>query len=217
MSHISLPSSSSLDSDQIHFLLSHVQTQAKSLSSFLEPMLEFVPEKRATAEQMLQHPWLKGEKVPEKSTDVADAGRRAEPDQPNYPPPPPLRDSTRYERREDRDVRGDEARRDAGSWQDQGEGDRYQSKRYRTRSRSADGGSRRRSPGRREREEAGASRNVERRMEVDEDRRRDGRARGGDASGGESGGLKKKGRFSRSPGGDGSSWARGDRGGYYRR
>ena len=32
--------------------------QAQSLTSFLLPMLEYVPEKRATAAEMLHHPWL---------------------------------------------------------------------------------------------------------------------------------------------------------------
>jgi len=33
---------------------------AIDLTSFLEPMLHVVPEKRATAERMLKHPWLEG-------------------------------------------------------------------------------------------------------------------------------------------------------------
>jgi serine/threonine-protein kinase SRPK3 len=33
-------------------------TQATALASFLTPMLEFVPEQRATAAEMLSHPWL---------------------------------------------------------------------------------------------------------------------------------------------------------------
>ena len=32
---------------------------AKEFSDFLEPMLDYVPENRATAKQCLQHPWLK--------------------------------------------------------------------------------------------------------------------------------------------------------------
>ena len=35
--------------------------QARSFADFLMPMLNFVPSKRATAGQMLQHPWLRGE------------------------------------------------------------------------------------------------------------------------------------------------------------
>lgn len=35
--------------------------QASGLRDFLEPMLNFVPGRRATAAQMLQHPWLRGE------------------------------------------------------------------------------------------------------------------------------------------------------------
>lgn len=38
--------------------VSCVCLQAKSLADFLLPMLEYVPIKRATAEQMLRHPWL---------------------------------------------------------------------------------------------------------------------------------------------------------------
>lgn len=34
--------------------------QAQGLSSFLLPMLEYAPDKRATAEVMLKHPWLQG-------------------------------------------------------------------------------------------------------------------------------------------------------------
>eukprot|EP00887_Chlorella_sp_A99_P000093 scaffold16.g93.t1 len=35
--------------------------EAHGLRDFLEPMLNFVPGRRATAAQMLQHPWLRGE------------------------------------------------------------------------------------------------------------------------------------------------------------
>ena len=34
------------------------EEEAESLSEFLTPMLGWYPEKRATAQQMLQHPWL---------------------------------------------------------------------------------------------------------------------------------------------------------------
>ena len=34
---------------------------AEELAAFLTPMLDYVPEKRATAKQCLQHPWLKQE------------------------------------------------------------------------------------------------------------------------------------------------------------
>lgn len=37
------------------------EAEAKGLASFLEPMLDFVPEKRAQASAMLSHPWLRGE------------------------------------------------------------------------------------------------------------------------------------------------------------
>ena len=33
---------------------------AEDMAAFLSPMLDFVPERRATAAQMLQHPWLQG-------------------------------------------------------------------------------------------------------------------------------------------------------------
>ncbi|KAL3141169.1 hypothetical protein ABBQ38_003513 [Trebouxia sp. C0009 RCD-2024] len=36
------------------------EDEAQGLSSFLLPMLEYSPEKRATAADMLQHPWLQG-------------------------------------------------------------------------------------------------------------------------------------------------------------
>ncbi|GAX78942.1 hypothetical protein CEUSTIGMA_g6382.t1 [Chlamydomonas eustigma] len=38
--------------------------EARSLASFLKPMLEYSPERRATAAQMLEHPWLRGELQP---------------------------------------------------------------------------------------------------------------------------------------------------------
>jgi serine/threonine-protein kinase SRPK3 len=34
------------------------EEEAEALSDFLVPMLEWYPEKRATAQQMLKHPWL---------------------------------------------------------------------------------------------------------------------------------------------------------------
>jgi serine/threonine-protein kinase SRPK3 len=34
------------------------ERDAREMSEFLEPLLEFVPEKRATARQALMHPWL---------------------------------------------------------------------------------------------------------------------------------------------------------------
>ena len=34
--------------------------QAQGFSSFLLPMLEYAPDKRATAADMLRHPWLQG-------------------------------------------------------------------------------------------------------------------------------------------------------------
>jgi serine/threonine protein kinase len=35
--------------------------QAQGLADFLLPMLEPSPDKRATAQRMLEHPWLRGE------------------------------------------------------------------------------------------------------------------------------------------------------------
>lgn len=35
-----------------------IEAEAKALTEFLKPMLSWYPEKRATAEQMLAHPWL---------------------------------------------------------------------------------------------------------------------------------------------------------------
>jgi serine/threonine protein kinase len=34
--------------------------QARALTDFLLPMLEYVPSRRATAAEMLAHPWLRG-------------------------------------------------------------------------------------------------------------------------------------------------------------
>jgi serine/threonine-protein kinase SRPK3 len=36
------------------------EDEAKNLESFLQPMLHLHPEKRATAEEMLHHEWLRG-------------------------------------------------------------------------------------------------------------------------------------------------------------
>jgi len=51
-----------LESWPLHDVLSEkyamTMTEAKELSSFLEPMLNLEPNSRATAQQMLQHPWL---------------------------------------------------------------------------------------------------------------------------------------------------------------
>ena len=35
-----------------------IESEAESLADFLLPMLEWYPEKRATAKEMLEHPWL---------------------------------------------------------------------------------------------------------------------------------------------------------------
>ena len=39
--------------------------EAKALADFLEPMLEYNPERRATAEECLRHPWLMEEEEEE--------------------------------------------------------------------------------------------------------------------------------------------------------
>ncbi len=46
------------------------EEEAEELASFLQPMLEYDPEVRATAEECLKHRWLqpKGEKGKEKQT-----------------------------------------------------------------------------------------------------------------------------------------------------
>eukprot|EP00955_Chlamydomonas_euryale_P016231 173395-Chlamydomonas_euryale.AAC.1 len=44
------------------------------LSEFLKPMLEFSPERRATAAEMLQHPWLCADAPPGGA--AAQPGRR---------------------------------------------------------------------------------------------------------------------------------------------
>lgn len=36
------------------------EKEARAFEDFMMPMLHCVPEKRATAQQMLEHPWLKG-------------------------------------------------------------------------------------------------------------------------------------------------------------
>ncbi|KAK9852127.1 hypothetical protein WJX84_008536 [Apatococcus fuscideae] len=52
------------------------EAEAVALSSFLLPMLEYVPEQRATAAQMQQHPWLTG-KLPSLSSQAGDRHRSA--------------------------------------------------------------------------------------------------------------------------------------------
>ncbi len=53
--------------------------QAQGLTSFLLPMLTYNPDERATAAQMLQHPWLRGElpRPPSRGREAADDERRA--------------------------------------------------------------------------------------------------------------------------------------------
>eukprot|EP00931_Biecheleriopsis_adriatica_P086052 TRINITY_DN60789_c0_g1_i1.p1 TRINITY_DN60789_c0_g1~~TRINITY_DN60789_c0_g1_i1.p1 ORF type:complete len:601 (-),score=135.47 TRINITY_DN60789_c0_g1_i1:109-1911(-) len=53
--------------------------EAKNLSSFLQPMLRLNPEERATAQELLQHPWLRGLPCPEVTEEMARLG----------PEPPP--------------------------------------------------------------------------------------------------------------------------------
>merc|ERR1711920_76593 len=48
--------------------------EAKNLASFLLPMLRQQPEERSTAQQLLQHPWLRGLPSPEVSEMVARLG-----------------------------------------------------------------------------------------------------------------------------------------------
>ena len=116
--------------------------QALSLASFLKPMLEFSPERRATAQQMLQHPWLKGETAGTSATTKQDGDeeeRRGSGGRAAYPPPPPVEARARYTEQED-----------AGKGRE-----RYSKvNHHRSRSRSGDDGSRKRSPGRSEREQA---------------------------------------------------------------
>jgi len=40
------------------------EKEAKALQDFMMPMLCCLPEKRATAKEMLEHPWLKGPTQP---------------------------------------------------------------------------------------------------------------------------------------------------------
>lgn len=57
--------------------------EAKGMASFLIPMLQLAPEERASAQSLLQHPWLKGQPCAE----VADAAAARIAPQP--PPPAP--------------------------------------------------------------------------------------------------------------------------------
>ncbi|EFN54568.1 hypothetical protein CHLNCDRAFT_58196 [Chlorella variabilis] len=50
--------------------------EARSFADFLMPMLNFVPSKRATAGQMLQHPWLRGESAPTRTGGGGGGGGR---------------------------------------------------------------------------------------------------------------------------------------------
>lgn len=51
--------------------------QAQLLTDFLLPMLEYVPEQRATAREMLEHPWL--QISPRSRAAASSAGRSKEP------------------------------------------------------------------------------------------------------------------------------------------
>ena len=51
------------------------RAQAEALRDFLEPMLHFDPAQRATAAEMLRHPWLAG---PPAAAAGAGAGARGE-------------------------------------------------------------------------------------------------------------------------------------------
>lgn len=47
-----------------HDVLIYFVSQAEALTEFLLPMLEYVPAQRATAAEMLAHPWLQGAAQP---------------------------------------------------------------------------------------------------------------------------------------------------------
>ncbi|GLI61516.1 hypothetical protein VaNZ11_003896 [Volvox africanus] len=47
------------------------EDEAVGMASFMLPMLRFVPEERATAVEMLNHPWLRGELPPQAQLDTA--------------------------------------------------------------------------------------------------------------------------------------------------
>lgn len=55
-------------------LLTTPYLQARAFADFLMPMLNFLPSKRATAGQMLQHPWLRGEPAAPAPASAAGAG-----------------------------------------------------------------------------------------------------------------------------------------------
>lgn len=65
--------------------------EAKNLASFLLPMLRLMPEERATAQQLLDHPWLRGLPCPELMEAVAQVG-------PPHPLPLPAEVSGRIAR-----------------------------------------------------------------------------------------------------------------------
>ena len=54
------------------------QKDAQELSDFLTPMLNYVPEKRATAAQCLKHPWLQQESNSEEEKDEQKSGKEEE-------------------------------------------------------------------------------------------------------------------------------------------
>ncbi|KAG2502244.1 hypothetical protein HYH03_000730 [Edaphochlamys debaryana] len=51
------------------------EEEAAGLTSFMLPMLRFVPEDRATAAEMLNHPWLRGEAAPQAQAEADTAAR----------------------------------------------------------------------------------------------------------------------------------------------
>ena len=55
----------------------YASLQARSFADFLLPMLNFVPGKRATAGQMLKHPWLRGEAATASGAAAGVAARKA--------------------------------------------------------------------------------------------------------------------------------------------
>ncbi|KAG2439651.1 hypothetical protein HXX76_005001 [Chlamydomonas incerta] len=53
------------------------EEEAAGLASFMYPMLRFVPEERATAAEMLNHPWLRGERSPPQADTDARPDKRS--------------------------------------------------------------------------------------------------------------------------------------------
>eukprot|EP00933_Yihiella_yeosuensis_P019794 TRINITY_DN15992_c0_g1_i1.p1 TRINITY_DN15992_c0_g1~~TRINITY_DN15992_c0_g1_i1.p1 ORF type:complete len:619 (+),score=147.52 TRINITY_DN15992_c0_g1_i1:139-1995(+) len=60
----------------------HHPAEAKNLASFLMPMLSLSPEDRASAQRLLEHPWLRGLPSPELEEAVARIGPQPSPEMP---------------------------------------------------------------------------------------------------------------------------------------